>query len=309
MALIETPVFRLVPLAEIDEPALPSRTEMDAQKLDELVASIRALGFISVVVLVAAGARFRVIAGHRRTIAARRAGLIELPAFVYSTESAALDAIQHAENRHREELSVTDEAIWFAQLLEAHPDEGTDGVAGRVGESRAYVEGRLLLLQGCDRVFAALAAHDINIGVAQQLNLVTEPAHRYMLLDQAIRGGATVSIARRWVQEWKTIYAPASGTPPPEAPIASPSAVVLDDYFVCRVCGERHNPHSMRPMNGHDYCWLTLIDPRTGLIRAKSEYVLFPRTRAAAAQLVEQLIERFPELLEPSAAPSESAPR
>ncbi len=302
MATQLAPTFRIIPLADIDAPELPSRTEMDDTRMEELVASIRSLGFISVLVLVAIGGRFRVVAGHRRSIAARLAGLFSVPCFVYDSESAALDAIQHAENRHREDLSVTDEAIWFAQLLEQHADEGTDGVAARVGESRGYVENRLLLLRGCERVFAALAAHTINIGVAIELNKCTEDRHRWMLLGMAVDGGATVSIVRRWVTEWKTIHLPAAPAPVVDGSESAPGPVLLDEYWTCRVCGERDNTPSMRPMNAHDYCWRQLLDARTGLIRSKADYVLFPRTRDDATKLIERIVERFPELMDESAA-------
>jgi ParB/RepB/Spo0J family partition protein len=303
------PELRQIPIALIDEPALPSRTEMDEQRMEELIASIRALGFISVIVVVLVGARYRVVAGHRRTIAARRAGVAVLPCLVYTDEGAALDAIQHAENRHREELSVTDEAIWFAQLLEAHPKEGTDGLAARVGESRNYVEGRLALLQGCERVFAALAARRISIGVAQQLNRCTEDAHRWMLLDMAERGGATVGLVSQWVNEWRTLHAPAAGTAI-DTPIVSAGGPSLNnDYFRCRVCGENDNTANMQPVQIHDYCLRSLLDPATGFFRSKADYVLFPNTPDEAVRLVQRLLVRFPELADGTAAPDERAPR
>jgi len=294
----------MIPLVDIDEPQLPSRTEMDETEMVRLIESIRTTGFWSTLVVVPDGLRFRVVAGHRRTIAARRVGLIQVPCFIFDEESAALEWIQHAENQKREALTVTDEAIWFAQLLEKYPEDGTDGLAARVGETRAYVEGRLLLLQGCERVFDALRQHTINIGVAMELNKITEPAHRFMCLDQAATGGATVTLVKRWVQEWRTIHAPAGAAVPPPAPVADSSPLVLDDYFTCRVCGERDQVHAMRPLNAHDFCWRTLLDPKTGLVRAKTDYVLFPRTRDEAVKLVDRLLERFPELVpDPAAQP------
>lgn len=289
---------RLVPVALIDPPADASRTNMDPAQMELLVTSIRATGFWSVLVVVAIGERFRVIAGHRRSIAARLAGLVTVPCFVYDSEAAALDAIQFAENARREDVSVTDEAIWFGILLGKYPDDGTDGVAARVGESRAYVEGRLALLTGCERVFAALAAKEIPIGVAQELNKCTEDRHRIMLLDMAVRGGATVGLVRGWIQEWRLVHLPASGGAAPAPVVDASSAVVMDDYFVCRICGERHHPQNMRPLNGHDYCWQSVLDPSTGLLLSKSDYVRFPRTREDALRLMERLVERFPELAE-----------
>jgi ParB/RepB/Spo0J family partition protein len=78
---------------------------MDEEQMDALVASIRELGFISVLVVVRVGERYEVVAGHRRRIAAGRAGLVAVPCLIYPSKGAAMEAIQHAENKHREELN------------------------------------------------------------------------------------------------------------------------------------------------------------------------------------------------------------
>jgi ParB family chromosome partitioning protein len=129
------PEYRELPLGVIDEPVLPSRTTMDEEKMHALVTSMRELGFISVLVVARVGERYEVVAGHRRRIAAGRAGLVAVPCLVYASKGAAMEAIQHAENKHREELNAADEAIWFAQLMEAHPGRGH----GRRGRARRRV--------------------------------------------------------------------------------------------------------------------------------------------------------------------------
>jgi ParB/RepB/Spo0J family partition protein len=300
---------REIPLALIDDPQLPSRTTMDEQKLEELIASIRAYGFFSVIVVVQRGDRYEVVAGHRRTMAARLAGLAVVPCVVCQDGDDALEAIQFDENAKREDLAVTDEAIWFRDLLNRYPDGGTDGVAARVGQTRAYVEGRLALLNGCPRVFAALGAGDIKIGVAQRLNQVTEDAHRYMLLDTAVRSGAPVGLVTQWVNDWRTIHAPASGAPISTPVVSAGGPSLSNDYFRCRVCGENDNTANMQPVQIHDYCLRQLLDPSTGFFRSKADYVIFPHTRDEALRLVERVLARFPELADGTAAPDERAPR
>lgn len=294
---IAAPQIRHVLLSLIDDPALPSRTTMDEELLDELVASIRALGFISVVVLVVVGERFRVVAGHRRTMAARRAGLVSIPAIVYPSESAALDAIQHAENRNREALTVTDEAIWFQQLLEKYPAEGTDGLAARVGEKREYVEGRLALLHGCEHVFRALGDGAIKIGVAQQLNRVVDERHRLYLLDLAVRSGATVGLVTQWVHEWKTIHAPATGTAEPAPVVATGGPVLGNEYMRCKACGLTENVAHMQSLQIHDYCVRATLDPALRAFQNRADFIEWPRTRESAEELIARVLERFPELV------------
>ncbi len=290
------PIIRELPLDAIDEPVLPSRTSMDDAKLDELVASIRAIGFISVLVVVQLGpSRFAVVAGHRRRIAAARAGLVSVPCLVYPSEAAALDAIQHAENRHREELSVADEAIWFAQLLEKYPSEGTDGVAARVGESRDYVEGRLLLLRGDEAVFAALGAGQITIGVAQVLNQVTRQDYRRMYLDMAVTNGVTVATARQWLWDYKKIHEPAAGSVTP-APASAAAPMTSVSFFRCVVCERDDDAGHMTQFSVHDYCAKSRLNVAIAAARAGADFVEFPRTREEAIALHTRLTQRFPEL-------------
>ncbi len=132
------PTLVEIPLARVDDPVLPSRSTMDSDRLDELVASIRTHGFISTIVVARVDDRYEVIAGHRRTIAAKRCQLVTVPALVYPTKDAALDGIKFAENRHREDLKPNEEAIWFNELLEGTCGGDTDKLAALLGEKRDY---------------------------------------------------------------------------------------------------------------------------------------------------------------------------
>lgn len=291
------PELCVVPLGSIDEPELPSRSKMNDEKLDELTASIRAIGFISTIALVREADRYRVVAGHRRTVAARRAGLVAVPALVYPSSADALEAIQHAENKHREELNPADESIWFAQLLEKYPDDGTDGVAARVGEKRAFVEDRLALLQGCERVFDALAGGRIGVGVAQELNRCTNPQYRVMLLDQAIKHGATKSIVTGWVAEWRTTIQPAIANVNLAAPAVTTGSTTPYEFFICGACDQKDNAADMRPLNFHTYCIQSQLRPALDMFRHRSDYRAWPRTIDQARELAAELVERFPELI------------
>jgi ParB/RepB/Spo0J family partition protein len=294
------PELRELPLGVIVEPALPSRTTMDEDNMEKLVASIRAHGFFSVLVVVLVGDVYEVVAGHRRRIAAGRAGLLAVPCLVYPSKAAALEAIQHAENKLREDLNPGDEAIWFAQLLEAHPDEGTDGVAARVNESRGYVEGMLALLSGDEKVFADLAAGRIAKGVAQQLNRCTDPLHRNMLRHNAVNQGATVAVVSSWIRDWKRNVEPYVSADAGAGAVSTGTPVLENEYFRCRLCGETENPAHLQPVQMHDYCVKAIFDPAMRQYRSRGDVVEFPRTREAAVELVDRILERFPELGNPT---------
>lgn len=295
LARLEPELARVM-LSQIDEPALPSRTTMDDAALEELAASIRRDGFTSAIVLARVGDRYEVIAGHRRWHAARMAGLIAVPALIYATKADGIEAIQHSENKLREELSPADEAVWFNELYERHKAEGTDGVAARVGEKRAYVEGRLALLHGHEAVFRALKANAISLGVAQQINRCPDTKHVAYILDIAVQGGMTVGVAQQHIRDYEMYHRHMSGDAPPAGGEAVSGPPIADEYFTCRVCGLTENPHEMRPVQIHRYCHQAVFLPALAFFQRRSDYLTRPRTHDEAIELVASLLELFPSL-------------
>jgi ParB family chromosome partitioning protein len=252
--------FREIPLGLIDAPELASRTTMDESLLDELTASIRSLGLVNPITVARVDGRYEVLAGHRRTIACKRAGLVAAPCIVYPTKDAALEAIKYAENRHREELNPADEAIWFHELLERDCGGDVDVLCEQLGEKRSYVEGRLLLFQGDPVVFEALQAGEIKIGVAHKLNECTDQRMRRYFLNAALRGGATIAVVTGWIMDWKRD----SGLQPPAGgnivEAAAPAPVPETNYFRCACCGGDEHVHTMVPVNMHQHCKLAVFD-------------------------------------------------
>lgn len=255
------PEYKVVPLGLIDPPELPSRSEMDEHKLDELVVNIRENGVLNPLSLARVGERYRVIAGHRRYLASGRAGLAAVPAMVYPEGTTTLARIQHGENRHREELGAADEAIWFSELLEQECGGDVDRLCEHVGEKRAYVEGRLILFQGDERVFQALRDGRISIGVAHQLNKCTDELRRRSLLHSAIHGGATVAVVAGWIEDWRREVALTPGGAPAAPTTSTPAAIPQTDYFRCAVCQKSDNVHLMQPVNVHTHCKMAILDP------------------------------------------------
>lgn len=262
--------FRELPLDLIDEPTMPSRTEMSDAKLEELVADIRANGLLQPMIVARVGARYEVIAGHRRRVACGRAGLVVAPCLIYATKNDALDAVQFSENYQREELSAADEAIWFSDKLERQCNGDVDVLCARVGMKRSYVENRLLLFRGDPDVFRELQGGNIGIGVAHALNKCDDERQRRSFLDAVRRGGATAGLVERWVSDWKRDVGLA---PPSTAPVVAadlPAPMPEDTYFVCACCGRRDNVHLMRPVNIHQHCKLAIFDPLMASFRGES---------------------------------------
>src|SRR5262245_10214799 len=288
--------FRELPTGLIDAPELPARSEMDETKLEELTTDVRAKGVLVPISVVRAGERYEVIAGHRRKIAAERAGVATVRALVYADKSAALEAIKWSENRFREDMSPAEEATYFAELLERDCGGDTNKLAELIGEKRSYVEGRLLLFQGAAEVFNALQARTITIGVAHELNKVTEKLMRDYYLDRAIREGATVALVTGWVQQWRSSLGP-SGPPADEAqaPIAR-GPVPVTNYFTCIACDGTDDVHLMQPVNVHTHCKKAVLDKALAFYARRGEVIAWPRSLDEAHHLVTRILEAFPTL-------------
>jgi len=262
--------FKELPIGLIDDPALPSRGSMNDEKLDALVASIRDIGLQQPMIVARVGARFEIIAGYRRRIACERAGLVAAPCIVYASKDVSLATIQAHENSRREDLNPADEAIWFAELLERVCGGDIEKLCGLVGERLSYVDNRLALFNGNTDVFAALQCGEIKIGVAHELNKITDPHYCRYYLDSAIRGGATIALVIGWVQEWRTQIA---GVPDHPAPVtASTPGIPTDDQaaFRCLCCRKADNVHLIRHVPIHQHCQLAILDPLLATYRGEA---------------------------------------
>ena len=173
----EPPPAERTGLVEIDVDRLaPSdyqpRTGMDAARLEELAASIKANGVIQPIVVRKAGDGYRIIAGERRWRAAQIAGLTRVPVVV--KEMTGPDAqrrlLQMAliENIQREDLNAIEEAKAYRRLA----DEFTltqDAIAAAVGKDRATVANTLRLLKLPDELQNDLAAGALTMGHARAI--------------------------------------------------------------------------------------------------------------------------------------------
>lgn len=260
---------RDIPIGLIREPALPSRASMDEHKLEALTASVQRHGVLLPLIVFLVGEFYEVAAGHRRYLAAKRAGLVVVPCRVYASEAAAMEAAKYIENALREDLNPAEEAVYFSELLARDCGDDVDKLCEQLDVKRSHVESRLLLMQGDELVFAALQDNAIGVGVATELNKCTNERRRRSLLLSAINGGATQSVVRGWVQDWQREEQYANGAPAPAAPAAAPSAVPETNYFTCCVCQGTDNVHLMIPINVHRDCYTAILEKMLAAYRGE----------------------------------------
>lgn len=146
-----------IALERISPSALNPRKRFDEASLQDLAASIRAVGVLQpIVVREATPGSYELVAGERRWRAAGLAGLAEVPAVLLEgVGTAAVLQASIVENVQRADLTADEEARAYKALLESGMTQKQVGEL--VGVSQSRVAHRLKLLLLPDDVQALLA--------------------------------------------------------------------------------------------------------------------------------------------------------
>ena len=145
------------------------RTRMDEGSLYELAESIKAQGVMQpVLVRPVADGRYEIIAGERRTRAAKLAGLDEVPVLVKDVPDEAAAAMSLIENIQREDLNPLEEAQGLKRLTDEF-GLTHEQAAQSVGRSRSAASNLLRLLNLSEPVQQMLMAGDLDMGHARAL--------------------------------------------------------------------------------------------------------------------------------------------
>ena len=135
----------LVPLDRLSEDPNNPRTEFPEAEIDELAESIRQHGVLQPLVVCPADAvgRYRIHHGAKRSRAARRAGLSEVPVVV--RDASADPYAQAAENQKRQGLTPLD----LARLIRRQADAGDSNakIGTRLGIDQTTIAHHLALLE------------------------------------------------------------------------------------------------------------------------------------------------------------------
>ena len=184
-------VLRELPLDDIERNPYQPRTVFDDEKLVELTSSIKEVGVLQPVLVREKSTGYELIAGERRLLAARRAGLSSVPALVRKIED--LESFEQAiiENLHREDLNSIDEAVAFHRLMDEF-GMTQQQVAERVGRSRPVVANTLRLLQLSSGVQRMIMDGELTAGHARCLAGLTDRKIQEKLASRVVSEALSV---------------------------------------------------------------------------------------------------------------------
>ena len=175
------------------KPGQPSRARTTAQ-LQELAASISQVGVLQPLTVRKTGENFTVVSGNRRLMAARMAGLGEVPCLLLELEEQDAELIGLTENLQREDLHYFDEAELLQKYL-CHSGLTQNQAARRLGRSQSAIANKLRLLQHSPKVRSALRERGMSerharellrvSGETERLEVLRELSDRHMSIVQA----------------------------------------------------------------------------------------------------------------------------
>jgi ParB family chromosome partitioning protein len=219
----------------IDDPHAPMRSQMDEEKLDELARSIKTHGLIQPITLRKTGARYEVVAGHRRFKACKRAGLAKVSAIVRKLDDRKADEMRMHENLYREDVNPVDEARYIRKMVDTHQVEPSR-LAEMTGKSEAYLQSRYDLLSYPDYLIEAVESEKVSLTAAQWLARIQDDRVRAEYTRFAILGGITAKRAEAWYRSWTMGSLPREAhmfEAPPADPNAEPRVIEMP-CLLCR---------------------------------------------------------------------------
>jgi ParB family transcriptional regulator, chromosome partitioning protein len=171
------------------------RSVFDPESLAELAESIREHGVIQPLIVSRpqgqGSAPYQLIAGERRLLASRQAGLAKVPVIVKEATPQALLELALVENLQRQDLGALEEAVAFKRLGEEF-DLTQEQIATRVGRSRSAVANSLRLLMLSEEIQASLARGEISAGHARALLGIDDADERRTAWRRIVEGRLTV---------------------------------------------------------------------------------------------------------------------
>lgn len=178
------------------------RIEFNQKQLDELCDSIKVNGVLQPIIIEhVKDDLFYIIAGERRTRAAKMAGLTKVPVQLRKFSDQKKLEVALIENIQRADLNPIEEATAYYNLVQME-DLSQDEVAKRVGKNRSTVANAIRLLKLPEDVQRALVTGQITSGHARALLMVKNDSDMRIMFGKIIGSGLSVREAEAMAENY-----------------------------------------------------------------------------------------------------------
>jgi ParB family chromosome partitioning protein len=199
-----------LPLSSIHPNPMQPRTVFQAEKLEELAASIRANGIIQPIVVREYQDGYQIIAGERRWRAAKLAGITDVPVLVQDVADPRMLELALIENIQREDLNPIETAHAYERLSRelglSHEEIGR-----RTGKDRTSITNIVRLLKLPKEVQLLVAEHRLTMGHARAILGLPDATTQIQIAEKAAAQNLSVRQVEALVQEL-TVDRPREGS-------------------------------------------------------------------------------------------------
>lgn len=211
MAQVALSTVEFLDLSQVRPPKYRLRDDMG--DLTDLKASMQALGLMQPIVVRKSGAKFEVIAGHRRFVAAHELGWKQIQASVVAVDDRAAFLMTLTENVHRKTMDGREEGKAYVAFTQEHGWGSVTDLAEMLHVSVAYVSVKMKLAPLPDELFTPVKenAFDPRKGYSETHaeELARLPTDKATLIsDYIIRDGLTSDQTRKVVNLVKHDWEP-----------------------------------------------------------------------------------------------------
>ena len=188
-----------IPLDEIRSNPYQPRVIFDSEALEELANSIKEHGVIQPIIVKKGIKGFELVAGERRTRAARLAGLKNIPAIIKDFNDVEMMEIALIENIERENLNPIEEAKAYENILKIN-NITQEELAHKFSKSRSYITNMLGLLTLPDMVIKLVESKELSMGHARALSKLEDPRKIEELALKIVRDDLSVRDTEKMIQ-------------------------------------------------------------------------------------------------------------
>jgi ParB family chromosome partitioning protein len=180
-----------IPLEEIRSNPYQPRVMFDNDTLEELANSIKEHGIIQPIIVKKSIKGYELVAGERRTRAARLAGLKTIPAIIKDFNDVEMMEIALIENIERENLNPIEEAKAYENIIKIN-NITQEELAHKFSKSRSYITNMLGLLNLPESTIKLVEKKELSMGHARALSKLEDENKINELAYKIVREGLSV---------------------------------------------------------------------------------------------------------------------
>ena len=196
--------LRYIYIDDLEPSPFQPRSIFSEEAIEELAQSIKSQGLLQPILVrkKSNDEKYEIIAGERRYLACKRAGIREIPAIVCTLSDEECMVVSLVENLQREDLNVIEEARALDKirsLLNLTQEE----LAKRVGKSRSHVANTMRLLQLEEEILQGIFEGKISAGHGRALLGISSKEDRIKVYEYILKKNASVRDVEKIANYWK----------------------------------------------------------------------------------------------------------